>query len=83
MAVRLHSHARARSIERGATEEEIIAAVETGEMSPAAHGRTRFRRNFMYNDLWQGKRYATKQVEAIVVRENSDWLVVTVVTRFF
>ncbi len=83
MAVKLHSHAKTRSIERGATVEEIIAAVETGETYSARHGRTRFRRNFVYNDLWQGKRYATKQVEIIAVRVNSDWLVLTVLTRFF
>jgi hypothetical protein len=83
MAVKLHSHAKTRSIERGAIEEEIIAAVESGEMCSARHGRTRFRRNFVYNDLWQGKRYATKQVEAIAIRENYDWLVLTVLTRFF
>ena len=83
MTVRLHSHAEARLKERGATPEEIIDAVTHGESSPAKLGRTRFRKNFVYNGLWQGKHYATKQVETIAVRENDDWLVLTVVTRFF
>jgi uncharacterized protein YuzE len=40
LPVRLHPHAAARAAERGATEAEIVAAVETGEPSPAKHGRT-------------------------------------------
>jgi hypothetical protein len=82
MTIRLHSHARERLAERGATEEEVIATVEAGESFPAKFGRTGFRRNFVYNDLWRGRRYATKQVEAIAV-EDQDWLVITVIVKFF
>ena len=46
MTVRLHPHAQARLAERGATEEEAIAAVEGGESFPVKFGRTGFRRNF-------------------------------------
>ena len=46
MNVRLHPHAAARLIERGATEEEVVNAVETGEKFSAKFGRTGFRRNF-------------------------------------
>ena len=46
MAVRLHPHAAERAAERGATEDEVAATVETGETIPAKHGRTGFRRNF-------------------------------------
>lgn len=31
MEVRLHSHAKARAVERGATEKEVIATVREGE----------------------------------------------------
>ncbi|QII09503.1 hypothetical protein KsCSTR_01240 [Candidatus Kuenenia stuttgartiensis] len=27
--------------------------------------------------------YATKQIEAIAVKENNDWIVVTVITKYF
>ena len=83
MSVRLHPHARERLSERGATEEEIITAIETGETFAAKFGRTGFRRNFAFGGLWKGKVYATKQVEVYAVQEGEDWLAITFVTRFF
>ena len=84
MAVQLHGHARARMQERGATEEEVIATVEQGEHFPAKFGRVGCRHNFSFDSEWRGRRYRTKQVEAYAVEEESgDWLVVTVITRYF
>ena len=83
MSVRLHPHAQERLSERGATEEEIITAIETGETFAAKFGRTGFRRNFAFGGLWKGKVYATKQVEVYAVKEGDDWLAITFVTRFF
>jgi hypothetical protein len=81
--VRLHPHAKERLIERGATENEVIATVKEGETFPAKYGRTGFRRNFSFNGKWQEKQYATKQIEAYTVREGNDWLVITVIIRYF
>jgi hypothetical protein len=83
LPVELHPHARGRAIERGATEEEIVATVSAGEQFPAKLGRTGFRRNFVFDGLWRGRRYATKQVEAIAVVEADHWLVLTIWTRYF
>jgi len=83
MAVRLHPHARERLAERGAAEEEVISTVEQGERFPAKFGRTGFRRNFPFDGVWQGRPYRTKQVEAYAVQEGTDWLVITIITRFF
>ena len=83
MSVRLHPHAKERLSERGATEEEITTAIETGETFMAKFGRTGFRRNFAFGRLWKGKVYATKQVEVYAVKEGDDWLAITFVTRFF
>ncbi len=84
MSVKLHPHAQARLIERGATEEEVIATVEGGATFPAQFGRTGFRRNFPFNAEWRGNYYATKKVEVIAVKENEeDWLVITVIVKFF
>jgi hypothetical protein len=69
--------------ERGTTEDEIRVTVEHGEQFPAKFGRTGFRRNFAFGGLWLGKQYSTKQVEAYAVREGNDWLVITVIARFF
>lgn len=83
MNVRLHPHATARLIERGATETEVVSAVETGEKFSAKFGRTGFRRNFAYNRQWRGRGYGTKQVEAIAVEDGDGWLVITVLVKFF
>ena len=83
MTVRLHPHARERLAERGATEEEVLAAVEHGERFAAKFGRIGFRRNFSFAGMWRGRGYATKQVEAYAVEEGNTWLVITVVVKYF
>ena len=83
MAVRFHPRARERMAERGATEEEIRATVESGEHFPAKFGRSGFRRNFPFEGEWRGRRYQTKQVESYAVHEGADWLVITVIVRYF
>jgi len=83
VAVRIHPHAVQRMKERGATEGEVVETVDRGESFPARFDRTGFRHNFPHGGEWRGKRYNTKQVEAYAVQEGNDWLVVTVVTRYF
>jgi hypothetical protein len=83
MAVRFHPHALERMGERGATEDEVRATVQQGEQFPAKFGRTGFRRNFPFNDEWRGRSCRSKQIEAYAVREGADWLVITVITRYF
>jgi hypothetical protein len=82
MNIRLHPHAQGRLVERGTTKAEVIATVEAGERFPAKLGRTGFRRNFLFNSEWRGRRYTTKQVEAYAVEEDG-WLVITVIVRYF
>lgn len=81
--VRLHPHAQVRLAERGVTEDEVIATVESGESFPAKHGRTGFRRNFRFDETWQGQHYGTKQVEAYAVNEEDAWPVITVIAKYF
>lgn len=83
MIVRLHPHARERLSERGATEEEVRATVLGGEAFPAKFGRNGFRRNFRFDSVWRDRHYAIKQVEVFTVCEGEDWLVITVVTRYY
>ena len=82
MRIRLHPHAGQRLHERGATEAEVLATVEQGESFPAKLGRTGFRRNFPFTGQWRGRTYQSKQLEVIAVPEN-DWLVITVIVRYF
>lgn len=83
MAIRLHPHARERLPERGATEAEVLATVAGGETFPAKLGRTGFRRNFAFGGVWRGQHYASKQILAYAVLEQGDWLVITVITKYF
>jgi hypothetical protein len=83
MNVQIHPHARERIAERGATEAEVIATVRDGERFPAKFDRTGFRRNFVFDGEWRGRRYTTKQIEAFAVKEGTDWLVITVVAKYF
>lgn len=69
--------------ERGATEQEVRGTVEHGEKFPAKFGRTGFRRNFRFDSEWRGRYYRTKQVEAYAVQQGTDWLVLTIITRYF
>lgn len=83
MAVRLHPHAVARMRERGGTEEEVRVTVQNGERFEAKFGRIGFRSNFTFDGRWQGKHYANKQIEAYAVQEGTDWLVITVIVKYF
>ncbi len=82
MNVRIHPHAAERMQERGATEEEVISTIETGERFPAKFGRSGFRRNFPFDGAWRGKPYNAKQIEAFAIEENG-WLVITVIVKYY
>jgi hypothetical protein len=83
MTVFFHPHAKDRLKERGATEAEVITTVEKGEQFPAKLGRTGFRYNFPFNSRWRGEHYNTKQLEVYAVPEDKDWLVITIITRYY
>ncbi len=83
MRVLFHPHALERMVERGASEDEVMLTVQEGEQFPAKFGRTGFRRNFPVEGLWRGRHFAVKQVEAYAVEEQEDWLVITVIVRYY
>ena len=82
MHIHFHPHALERLTERGATKQEIITTIKEGEHFQAKFGRTGFRRNFPFEAKWHGRHYATKQVEVYAVK-NKDWLVITVIVKYF
>jgi len=83
MTIRIHLHAQERMRERGATEEEVLETVKKGERFPAKFGRTGFRHNFPFGKTWRGKVYRTKQIEAFCAREEDEWVVITVLVKYF
>lgn len=83
MPIIVSSHARDKMLDRGASEDEIEAAIRTGNSEPVRKGRRMFRKNFPYNRSWRGKHYAVKQVAPIVVEEEGRLIVVTVFVYYF
>jgi len=83
MAIKIHPHSAERMKERGTNEKEVKKTIETGERFPVKFGRTGFRRNFSFNGIWNNKSYNTKQVEVIAVNEDDNWVVVTVLVKYF
>jgi hypothetical protein len=81
--MKVHSHALARMHERGASEDEVRAVLIDGERFPAKFGRSGFRRNFVFDGSWQGRHYHMKQVEAYAIQEEGDWLVISVIVKYF
>jgi hypothetical protein len=80
--VKFHPHALERMLERGATEKEVIETIRYGEQFNAKYGRFGFRRNFQYEGKWHGHHFSTKQIEVFAAKEN-EWLVITVMVKYF
>lgn len=76
-------HALEQLVDRGATQGEVIKAIQEGEKVPAKAGRTAFRKNFPYEKKWGNKYYEIKQVMPIVVDERDKFVVITVYVFYF
>lgn len=83
MAILIHPHALQRMQERGASEEEIQKAIESGRVLPAKFGRKIYRMMFPHGDYWRGQFFKHKQLEVYGVDEGEDIIVVTVVVKYF
>lgn len=56
----ISNHARQKMEDRGATEEEVIEAIEKGSLEPASKGRIRFRKNFHHGKKMERKKLQNK-----------------------
>ena len=81
--IRLTKHAKEQCIERGATEAEVCHAILNGNREPAKLGREICRCSFPFNNNWQGKFYAIKQVAPVIKEEQSEIIVITVYTLYY
>lgn len=81
--MKLHAHAVARMRERGASEIEVASTVAEGERILAKFGRSGFRRNFVFDGLWRGRPYHMKQAEVYATWEDGDWLVISLLVKYF
>lgn len=70
--------------ERGCTLAEVQHTLKLGIRAPAKYNRVRFVHTFAYNRKWLGKSYHHKTVEAFATeRGMNDWLVITVIVKYF
>jgi uncharacterized protein DUF4258 len=83
MTVKIHPHAETRMAERGVSNEEINETVIHGEAFDAKYGRLGFRKNFNFENEWRGAFYSVKQVEVYAVKEETGFLVITVIAKYF
>ena len=81
--IRLTKHALLQCQERGATEAEVIEAIEKGTREPAKHDRELCRYNFPFEKNWRNEYYAVKQVSPVIKEELDEVVVITVYTFFF
>lgn len=81
--VRLSDHARMQLYYRGATEEEIFDTIQTVKWQEAELNRLECRKNFEFNNIWNGKHYKTKQVRPIFAEEEKEIVVITVYIYYF
>jgi len=78
--IRLTEHAQRRAVQRGASEDEIKAAVSGGRREPARRGKWQARVTFPmpFRSPVDGKVYNAKVVEAVFAEERDQIVVVTV-----
>ena len=76
-------HDKIKMRDRGATENEVIRAIEEGSSEPARKGRLLFRKNFAFNSNWRGKTYSIKQVAPVVKKEKDKFVIITVYVYYF
>jgi hypothetical protein len=81
--IRLSGHALQQLQFRGTSEQEITEAIEIAPWCEAENGRWECRKDFVFNSIWNGTRYATKQVRPIFVQEEHEIVVVTVYVYYF
>ena len=76
-------HALDQMPDRGATRDEVKAAIRTGDLAPAKSKRISYRKNFLFDKEWKGRKNAIKQVMPIEIEESDKKIVVTVYVFYF
>lgn len=58
-------------------------AIREGDTSDARHGRTEFRYSFSCENEWNGTYYDHKELTVYAVYDDENWIVVTVISRYY
>ena len=81
--IRLTKHAMGYLDRRGFTVAEVEMAILTARWGLAELGRHHCFKDFPFNAVWNGRRYATKQVGPVFIEEPVEIIVITVYTYYF
>jgi hypothetical protein len=46
-------------------------------------GRSGFRKNFPFSGIWLKRKYSMKQIEVFAVHENDEWVIITVIVKYY
>ena len=79
----LSRHASEQAAERGTSSDQIQETIREAGWQLARSGRYECRKDFMFESVWLGKPYATKQVRPVFVEEDERIVVVTVYVYYF
>jgi hypothetical protein len=82
-SIRLSGHTRDQLAFRGATEQEVVEAIQTEPWRQAESERVECRKDLAFNVIWNRKHYATKCVRPIFVEEPDEIVVVTIYVYYF
>ena len=81
--IRLSRHAQEQLAYRGTNQREIEEAIHMSPWGLAELGRKDCRKDFVFNQIWNGRYYTTKQVRPIFAEEKNEVVVVTVYVYYF
>jgi hypothetical protein len=82
-SIRLSGHAREYTALRGFSEDEVAQTIREMPWNQTERGRLDARKDFLFEGIWNGRRYETKQVRPVFVVEDQMITVVTVYTYYF
>jgi hypothetical protein len=81
--IRLSAHAMGYVAKRGFTAAEVEDTIRTCRWTAAPRNRWECRKEFPFNQIWNGTMYARKRVRPIFVETPQEIVVVTVYTYFY
>lgn len=76
--IQFSAHARDQMRFRGASEQEVVDTIRTTTPMPGERGRLDCRKEFAFDQDWNGKRYTMKTVRPILAEEPDRVVVVMV-----
>lgn len=80
--IRLSKHAYGYTLRRGFSVDEVQEAIRKSTWKSLGTNQFQCQHSFPFQQEWNGKLYATKQVKPIFVERSAEILVITVYTQY-